>query len=214
MSNKKKTEINFDRIDKQVHKAVLADEKYSRENDAKFRALHQKVATYDEFKGIVEASHLKPLDKTDKITTSGTFQQVWNSQASSKDGDDLETNPLNLNLVNIPKNSSDFWKEWRNIKISEEKTNYLLKFKDSQIRQFFKMEIPSDQLESLIKSLSSVGELNRLSTIIECIQNSKRFNLAVSFMSLELKRTLQELTMKLESINPDLVTSMMKILSL
>lgn len=50
MSGKNKAEIDFDKIDNQVHKAVLADEKYNRENDAKFRAIHQKVNSYDEFK--------------------------------------------------------------------------------------------------------------------------------------------------------------------
>lgn len=50
MSTRKKVEVDFDKIDKQVQKAVLADEKYSRENDAKFRAINQKVASYDEFK--------------------------------------------------------------------------------------------------------------------------------------------------------------------
>ena len=30
--------------------ALNAEKKYERENDAKFRAVHQKVATYEEFR--------------------------------------------------------------------------------------------------------------------------------------------------------------------
>lgn len=35
--------INFDKLQQEFDKAVASDAKYSRENDAKFRAIHQKV---------------------------------------------------------------------------------------------------------------------------------------------------------------------------
>ena len=37
------------------------------ENAAKFRAVEQKVGSYEEFKGIVDGCHLKPLDKKEEI---------------------------------------------------------------------------------------------------------------------------------------------------
>ena len=42
--------IDFNKLEKELGEAVAADAKYWRENDAKFRAVHQKVATYDEFR--------------------------------------------------------------------------------------------------------------------------------------------------------------------
>ena len=42
--------IDFDILEEELEKAIVADEKYQRENDAKFRAVEQKVATYDEFR--------------------------------------------------------------------------------------------------------------------------------------------------------------------
>ena len=42
--------INFDKLESELDAAVEADAHYQRENDAKFRAIHQKVATYDEFR--------------------------------------------------------------------------------------------------------------------------------------------------------------------
>jgi hypothetical protein len=36
--------LNFDKLEKELNVAVNADQRYWRENDAKFRALHQKVA--------------------------------------------------------------------------------------------------------------------------------------------------------------------------
>ena len=42
--------INFDKLESELDAAVEADARYQRENDAKFRAIHQKVPTYDDFK--------------------------------------------------------------------------------------------------------------------------------------------------------------------
>lgn len=65
--------IDFSKLEKQLLVAVEEDNRYQRENDAKFRAIAQKVGSYEEFKDIVAASHLKPLDKKD---TEG--MQVFN----------------------------------------------------------------------------------------------------------------------------------------
>lgn len=42
--------IDVDKLERELISALEADRKYSRENDAKFRAVHQKVATYEEFR--------------------------------------------------------------------------------------------------------------------------------------------------------------------
>jgi hypothetical protein len=42
--------IDVDKVEKELVNALEADRKYSRENDAKFRAVNQKVATYEEFR--------------------------------------------------------------------------------------------------------------------------------------------------------------------
>ena len=57
--------IDFNKLERQLLVAVEEDARYQRENDAKFRAVAQKVGSYEEFKDIVAASHLKPLDKKD-----------------------------------------------------------------------------------------------------------------------------------------------------
>lgn len=43
-------EIDVSRLCKQLGEAVEADEVYWRENDAKFRAVRQKVSSYEEFR--------------------------------------------------------------------------------------------------------------------------------------------------------------------
>lgn len=42
--------IDFRALEKELEEAVVADEKYQRENEAKFRAVRQKVASYEEFR--------------------------------------------------------------------------------------------------------------------------------------------------------------------
>merc|ERR1712179_841954 len=50
-----------------VARLVDYDDRYQLENAAKFRAVNQQVATYDEFKAIVDGCHLKPLDRKEDI---------------------------------------------------------------------------------------------------------------------------------------------------
>ena len=57
--------IDFRKLEKELALAVEADAKYVRENDAKFRAVEQRVASYEEFRDIVSAAHLKPLERKD-----------------------------------------------------------------------------------------------------------------------------------------------------
>lgn len=51
---------NMDRVEDECGRLVAADELYWRENDAKFRAVHQRVQTYEEFRF---ASHI-PTDSS------------------------------------------------------------------------------------------------------------------------------------------------------
>ena len=52
--------IDIKRLERELVSAVEADKKYWRENDAKFRAINQKVATYEEFR-FEESSYLFPF---------------------------------------------------------------------------------------------------------------------------------------------------------
>ena len=50
MVSRKEDKVDFDKLEKELANAVEADQRYWRENDAKLRAVHQNVATYDEFR--------------------------------------------------------------------------------------------------------------------------------------------------------------------
>ena len=42
--------MDFNKLEKELAMAVEQDQRYWRENDAKFRAVHQKVGSYEEFR--------------------------------------------------------------------------------------------------------------------------------------------------------------------
>jgi len=50
MVSRNEDKVDFGKLEKELSDAVEADERYWRENDAKFRAVNQKVSTYDEFR--------------------------------------------------------------------------------------------------------------------------------------------------------------------
>ncbi len=45
--------IDLSKLERELVGALQADRKYSRENDAKFRAVNQRVATYEEFRQVL-----------------------------------------------------------------------------------------------------------------------------------------------------------------
>lgn len=61
------------------HNLIKANVLNKLQNDAKLRAINS-TKTYDEFKDIVDAAHLQPLNRTDKQNMK-TQSRLWNSVA-------------------------------------------------------------------------------------------------------------------------------------
>lgn len=128
--------IDIKRLERELVSAVEADKKYWRENDAKFRAIHQKVATYEEFRlaglyvvpvlgplflrrDIVRASHLTPLERKD--LNDAARKQPWNPLASTgqTNSSDLISAAVPQNvapLVGKPQRMQDFIHQWKALK--------------------------------------------------------------------------------------------------
>ncbi|XP_029945210.1 dynein axonemal assembly factor 19 [Salarias fasciatus] len=73
--------IDFKALEAELQMAVESDRKYQLENQTKLRAVSQGVS-YSQFRDLVQASHLKPLDRKDK--EGGPRKQPWNPVAPSK----------------------------------------------------------------------------------------------------------------------------------
>uniref|UniRef100_UPI003AABF378 dynein axonemal assembly factor 19 n=1 Tax=Centroberyx gerrardi TaxID=166262 RepID=UPI003AABF378 len=68
--------IDFSALERELQAAVEGDRRNRRENEAKLRAVGQKVASYQEFRDIVLSCHLRPLEKKDREGASR--KQPWN----------------------------------------------------------------------------------------------------------------------------------------
>lgn len=68
-------------VEQYCYELVQQENVYNLQNDAKLRAV-TSTKTYDEFKAIVDAAHLRPLDKSDKQNAK-TKSRLWNTTAAN-----------------------------------------------------------------------------------------------------------------------------------
>ncbi|XP_060074310.1 coiled-coil domain-containing protein 103-like [Ylistrum balloti] len=195
--------LNFDKLEKELYAAVDADKRYWRENDAKFRAVGQKVESYEEFQDIVKASHLKPLEKGDNLNNI-VFDQPWNSHAiKMKNAAPLKSTGSNLHKTdNLPKNGQEFARDWRrHHKTVEGQYDFLLSIGGARLEEIFKTEISFGLLGDILTALCS-GFSNSDSTailaIVEGLSSANRFSLSVQFLSSKEKQVCSDLFQKLQ----------------
>lgn len=67
-------------VEQYCYGLVREENLYNLQNYAKLRAV-TSTKTYDEFKAIVDAAHLRPLDKSDKQNAK-TKNRLWNTTAA------------------------------------------------------------------------------------------------------------------------------------
>ncbi|CAG2217782.1 Coiled-coil domain-containing protein 103 [Mytilus edulis] len=194
--------LNFEKLEKELHAAVDADQRYWRENDAKFRAVHQKVATYDEFRDIVKASHLKPLEKGDKME-SVQFNQPWNvAAAKNSETEQSEMGQIDKNK-NIPKTGQEFVQYWRRyLKSLGEQYIYLISIGGDNLAHIFKTEISFGLLGDIVKALENKiveSDNEKVVQILEGLSQTNRFSLSVQFLSTQEKDLCNTLFDKLRT---------------
>uniref|UniRef100_A0A9J8DF52 ABI gene family member 3 n=1 Tax=Cyprinus carpio carpio TaxID=630221 RepID=A0A9J8DF52_CYPCA len=141
--------INFSQLEKELQAALEADRKYQRENDAKFRALNQNVASYEEFRDIVLASHLKPLDRKD--ISGAPRKQPWNPIAFGTKHASALSEEVQPKLSEIqPRSASEFFRDWRRFAGSSlEKYSLLVSLGGEALREIFRTESGNDTTKAL-----------------------------------------------------------------
>ncbi|XP_036408793.1 coiled-coil domain-containing protein 103 [Megalops cyprinoides] len=179
--------INFSALEKELQSALAADKKYRRENDAKFRAIHQNVGSYEEFRDIVLASHLKPLDKKDKA--GAPRKQPWNAiaagtkQQGSAFCDVIEVSELH------PRTAAEFSRDWRRFGGSApDRYRLLISLGGEGLRRIFSAEIGFGLLGEFLSVLSEClqpGDVTAVVAVLEGMSQTGRFGLNVSFLSQE-----------------------------
>ncbi|XP_042331117.1 coiled-coil domain-containing protein 103 isoform X2 [Sceloporus undulatus] len=195
--------VDFRALEKEMEQAIARDEKYKRENDAKFRAVRQKVASYEEFRDIVRASHLKPLEKTDKMGSKRSL--LWNScalKSNCKQESDVE---LPQELERLPGTSAEFYRDWRRcMKSSQQRYHLLLQLGPQNLGRIFQTDLAFGLLGEFLAVLSEnicIKDQDSVLEILESFAGTKRFGLNIELLSEQEREICRELFEKLQKMN-------------
>ena len=213
--------IDFRKLEKELNVALKADAKYSRENSAKFRAVQQRVGSYEEFRDIVLASHLTPLERKD-ITGQQKRNQPWNSlydgkkhlssdfsavlktttdsesESISNTVDDRDSPELSQAERNgQPESEETFMKYWtKSCKSDTIKYEYLKIIRKDVICKLFRHGIPTGLLGEAVTVMCKCfqrADCDILVNVLHAFTSSDRFKLNIHFLSKSERECMQEL---------------------
>lgn len=195
--------IDFKALEKELQAALTADEKYQRENAAKLRAVEQRVASYEEFRGIVLASHLRPLERKDKI--GGKRTVPWNCHTTQGTSSQDETTAISLEKTPLqPETSAEFHRDWRRyLRSGPERYQALLQLGGPKLGQLFQTDVGFGLLGELLVALADhVRPADRLVVlgILRSLASTGRFALNLSLMSSAERSSCKGLFQKLQAM--------------
>ncbi|XP_078621812.1 dynein axonemal assembly factor 19-like [Branchiostoma floridae x Branchiostoma japonicum] len=193
--------LDFRKLERELAAAVEADHKYQRENDAKFRAIKQQVGSYDEFRDIVMASHLRPLEKKDNLQNMD-IKQPWNVHASTQaDGQNAAQTQIQQDEEKLPKNGHEFARDWkRYCKSTPDKYKFIKKIGGEKLADIFKNEISFGLLGEILTALNDSyvqEDSGFVYQVLDGLTKVGRFELSVDFLSSKESQAAKELLGKL-----------------
>ncbi|XP_026720555.1 coiled-coil domain-containing protein 103 [Athene cunicularia] len=190
-------------LERELRAAVAADERRERENEAKLRAVRQRVPSYEEFRNIVLASHLKPLEKKDKM---GKRKNVlWNPcavRAKAPQASDVE---IPQELDQLPRTSAEFYRDWRRcLKGGREKYQFLLELGGETLGRIFQADLGFGLLGEFLTVLAEnicQEDRDAVVQILQSLSGTKRFGLNVDLLSESEKESSRDLLRKLRNMS-------------
>jgi len=199
-----------------VARILESDDRYELENAAKFRAVGQNVASYDEFKAIVDGCHLKPLDRKEDLdailkpnehswnTATNSLAKLTVTQEPKITGNKNDPNNLNARLVvNQISIYGDFERLWRKVKNDPVRSRELL----LGLEETTVFKENCEPLDEIIIRLNQFSDDeikiygDKVSAIIKAVSSSKRFSVSVAFMDNGALSKAKELIERLKSAN-------------
>ncbi|NWR80326.1 CC103 protein, partial [Centropus unirufus] len=189
-------------LERELRAALAADERRERENRAKLRATRQRVGTYEEFRNIVLASHLKPLEKKDKM---GKRNILWNPcavHAKTPQASDVE---VPQELDRLPRTSAEFYRDWRRcLKSRKEKYQLLLELGGEALGRIFQADLGFGLLGEFLMVLAEnicPQDGDAVLQILQSLSGTMRFGLNVDLLSEAEKESSRDLFRKLQSMS-------------
>ncbi|KAM6041935.1 dynein axonemal assembly factor 19 [Chlamydotis macqueenii] len=196
-------------LERELRAAVAADERWERENDAKLRAMRQRVPSYEEFRNIVLASHLKPLEKKDKM---GKRRNVlWNPCAAHAKAPQASDVEIPQELDQLPRTSAEFYRDWRRcLRSGKEKYQLLLELGGKTLSRIFQADLGFGLLGEFLTVLAENvcrEDRDAVLEILQSLPDTKRFGLNVDLLSELEKESSRDLFRKLQSMSRDYWTA-------
>ncbi|KAK4808406.1 hypothetical protein QYF61_004859 [Mycteria americana] len=196
-------------LERELRAAVAADERRERENEAKLRALRQRVPSYEEFRNIVLASHLKPLEKKDKMCKRRNV--LWNPCAAHTKAPQTSDVEIPQELDQLPRTSAEFYRDWRRcLKSGKEKYQLLLELGGNALGRIFQADLGFGLLGEFLTVLAENvchEDRDAILQILQSLAGTKRFGLNVDLLSELEKESSRDLFRKLRSMSRDYWTA-------
>ncbi|NXT65377.1 CC103 protein, partial [Chaetops frenatus] len=188
-------------LQRELRAALAEDERRQRESDAKLRALRQGVPDYGQFREIVLASHLKPLEKKDRL---GQRRNVlWNPCAAPAKAAPACAVEIPQELDQLPRTTAEFHRYWhRCLKSGTEKYQFLLELGGEALGRIFQADVGFGLLGEFLTVLAENIRPRDRAAILQILQSlagTKRFGLNLALLSQLEKEGSQDLFRKLQS---------------
>ncbi|NXG81756.1 CC103 protein, partial [Stercorarius parasiticus] len=188
-------------LERELRAAVAGDARQERENEAKLRALRQRVPSYQEFRNIVLASHLKPLEKKDKMGMRRNV--VWNPCAAHAKAPQASDVEIPQEMDQLPGTSAEFYRDWRRcLKSGKEKYQFLLELGGKALGRIFQADLGFGLLGEFLTVLAENvchEDRDAVLQILQSLSGTKRFGLNVDLLSESEKESSRGLFRKLQS---------------
>ncbi|XP_009581145.1 PREDICTED: coiled-coil domain-containing protein 103, partial [Fulmarus glacialis] len=158
---------------------------------------------------IVLASHLKPLEKKDKM---GKRRNVlWNPCAAHAKAPQASDVEIPQELDQLPRTSAEFYRDWRRcLKSGKEKYQLLLELGGKALGRIFQADLGFGLLGEFLTVLAENichEDRDAILQILQSLSGTKRFGLNVDLLSESEKESSRDLFRKLRSMSRDYWTA-------
>ncbi|KFV54410.1 Coiled-coil domain-containing protein 103, partial [Gavia stellata] len=160
-------------------------------------------------RNIVLASHLKPLEKKDKM---GKRRNVlWNPCAAPIKTPHASNVELPQVLDQLPRTSAEFYRDWRRcLKSGKEKYQLLLELGGKALGRIFQADLGFGLLGEFLTVLAENvchEDRHAILQILQSLSGTKRFELNMDLLSELEKESSRDLFRKLQSMSQDYWTA-------
>ncbi|NWS78612.1 CC103 protein, partial [Crotophaga sulcirostris] len=155
-------------------------------------------------RNIVLASHLKPLEKKDKM---GKRNVLWNPCAAHAKAPQAGNVEIPQELDQLPRTSAEFYRDWRRcLKSRKAKYQLLLELGGEALGRIFQADLGFGLLGEFLTLLAEnvcPQDGDAILQILQSLSGTKRFGLNVDLLTEPEKESRRDLFRKLQSMSRD-----------